>query len=116
MSTLLLYADEDACEHAVIQGLRNQNIDILTTITANQCGTDDPGQLAFAASIGRALYTFNAGDFARLHNQYLAQGKTHAGIIIIPDQRYSIGEKIRHLIKLVNSTNSEEMINQIKYL
>lgn len=88
MSELLLYADEDACEHAVIQGLRARNIDVLTTIEANRLGSDDPSQLAFATSMGRVIYTFNVGDFARLHKDYLTHHKTHAGIIVMPDQRH----------------------------
>lgn len=70
MGELHLYADEDACEHAVIRGLRARNIDVLTTIDANRLGSDDPSQLAFATSLDRVIYTFNVGDFARLHNDY----------------------------------------------
>ncbi len=116
MSDLLLYIDEDAGEHAVVQGLRARNIDVLTTIEANLLSNDDLSQLAFATSIGRAIYTFNVGDFAKLHNDYLSQNKTHAGIIVIPDQRYSIGEKVRRLAGFVSRTSSEEMINRMEFL
>lgn len=57
MSELRLYIDEDACEHAVVQGLRARNFDVMTTIEANRLGYDDQSQLAFAASMGRAIYT-----------------------------------------------------------
>ena len=60
MGDLLLYIDEDACEHAVVQGLRARNIDVFTTIEANRLGSDDHGQLAFAVSLGRAIYTFSS--------------------------------------------------------
>ena len=39
MSELLLYVDEDAGEHAVIEGLRARNIDVLTTIEAGRLGS-----------------------------------------------------------------------------
>ncbi len=115
MSKLLLYADEDACEHAVIRGLRARNIDVLTTIEANRSGTSDPAQLAFAASIGRALYTFNVGDFAKLHHEYLARSSKHSGIVVIPDQRCSVGEKVRRLAGLASRIRAEAMINRMEY-
>lgn len=82
MSHLLLYVDEDAGENAVVAGLRARSIDVLTTVEAGRLGSDDPSQLKFASSIGRAIYTFNVGDFARLHNEYLTRNKSHAGIIV----------------------------------
>ena len=116
MSALLLYVDEDAGEHAVIEGLRARNIDVLTTIEAGQLGNDDPSQLEFASSIGRSIYTFNVGDFARLHNDYLTRNKIHAGIIVIPDQRYSIGEKVRRLASFISCTSAEAMVNRLEFL
>lgn len=116
MSRVLLYIDEDAGEYAVIKGLRARNIDVLTTIEVGRLGSDDPDQLEFASSIGRAIYTFNVGDFARLHNEYLTQKKTHAGIIVMPDQRCSIGEKVRRLASFISRTSAEEMINRMAFL
>ena len=111
MSHLLIYVDEDAGENAVVRGLRARSIDVMTTVEAEKLGSDDSSQLEFASSIGRAIYTFNIGDFARLHNEYLTQNKTHSGIITVPDQRYSIGEKIRRLASFINCTNAKDMIN-----
>ena len=116
MSELLLYVDEDAGENAVIEGLRARNIDVLTTIEAGRLGSNDPSQLEFASLIGRSIYTFNISDFARLHNDYLRQNKTHAGIIVIPDQRYSIGEKVRYLTSFISSTSAEAMVNRLEFL
>jgi hypothetical protein len=87
MANLRLYMDEDASEHAVIVGLRARGVDLLTTAEANRLGTPDAGQWEFAREEGRAIYTFNASDFARLHREYLEQGLSHAGIIVIPEQR-----------------------------
>ena len=54
MIAVLLYVDEDAAEHAVVQGLRARGLDVLTTIEAGQCGASDQDQLAFAVQHGRA--------------------------------------------------------------
>jgi hypothetical protein len=116
MSEVRLYVDEDAGEHAVVQGFRARGVDVLTTIEAGRLSTTDAEQLAFATQQGRTVYTFNVAHFARLHRDYLTQGIDHAGIIVIPDQRYSIGEKVRRLASFISGVTAEEMINRMEYL
>ena len=116
MSDIRLYVDEDASEHAVIRGLLARGVDILTTAEAERLGTSDPEQLDFAAKQARAIYTFNVGDFARLHRAYMEQGRDHHGIVVIPDQRCSLGEKIRRIARLVASVSAADMVNRIEYL
>lgn len=116
MSDVRLYVDEDAGENAVVQGLRARCIDVLTTVEANHCGATDQDQLAFATQQGRSIYTFNVGDFARLHGEHLRQALDHGGIIVLPDQRYSVGEKIRRLARFISEVTAEEMVNRMEYL
>jgi hypothetical protein len=116
MSRVRLYVDEDAEEHAVMQGLRARGVDLLTTSEAERTGTTDAEQLAFAVELRRTLYSFNVGDFARLHRERLEQGNSHFGIVVIPDQRYSIGEKIRRLGAFINALAAEEMIDRREFL
>jgi hypothetical protein len=116
VSDVRIYIDEDASEHAVIQGLRARGVDVLTTAEAGRLGSSDLEQLAFSTDQHRAIYTFNAGDFARLHRKYLEQGLDHHGIIVIPDQRYSVGEKIRRLARFVTSVERTDMANRLEYL
>jgi len=35
---------------------------------------------------------------------------------VLPDQRCSIGEKVRRLARLISGTTAEKMVNRIKYL
>ena len=116
MSDVRLDVDEDAGENAVVEGLRARGFDLLTTIEAGKCGASDRDQLAFSLQQGRAIYTFNVGDFARLHRDYLSQGVDHHGIIVLPDQRCSIGEKIRRVAQFVSSVTAKEMVNRMEYL
>ncbi|MFM9961066.1 MAG: DUF5615 family PIN-like protein [Planctomycetaceae bacterium] len=116
MSDVRLYVDEDAGEDAVVKDIRARGIDVLTTVEANRLGTSDAEQLATAISLRRTIYTFNVGDFARIHSEYLEQGIEHTGIIVIPDQRCSTGEKIRRVTNFVKSVTAEEMLNRMKYL
>jgi hypothetical protein len=116
MSEVRLYVDEDAGESAVVLGLRARGVDVLTTIEAKQGGTTDRNQLEFAVRQKRTIYTFNVGDFARLHREYLSHGIEHHGIVVLPDQRYSAGEKIRRVAGFVHSVTSEELMNRMEFL
>jgi hypothetical protein len=116
MSEVRLYVDEGAGENAVVQGLRARGVDVPTTIEAKRYGVPNGDQLAFAVQQRRVIYTFNVSDFSRLHSEYLRQGVEHSGIIVLPDQRYSIGEKIRRLAGLIHNVSAEEMINRMEYL
>jgi hypothetical protein len=91
MTIVRLYVDEDASESAVVAGLRARGVDLVTTVEANRCGASDTEQLEFATEQERVIYTFNTGDFARLHREFLQKGRPHRGIVVIPEQRYSIG-------------------------
>ncbi len=116
MSEIRLYIDEDACETAVVKGLRARGIDVLTTLQAGRSATDDQNQLSFATEQKRAIYSFNVRHFAKLHGEWLSQSLEHYGIIVLCDQDLSVGEKIRRLAELVGCLTSEEIVNRIEYL
>lgn len=116
MSRIRLYVDEDAAQLAVVEGLRNRGVDVLTVLETAMLSATDVEQLEFATSQGRSIYTLNVDDFCRLHSELLSQGKEHSGIIVIPRQRYSIGEKIRRISQLIDSTTAEEMRNRLEFL
>lgn len=107
-----LFVDEDACEEAVVLALRRLRIDVLTVLDVGRAGIDDDDQLRFASSLGRAIYSLNA----RLHREFVSRGAEHSGIIVIPRQRYSIGEKIRRLRQLLDSTDAESLKNSLHFL
>ncbi len=79
-------------------------------------GPDDELILARAAAESRTIYTLNAGDFYRLHTQWLQLGREHAGIIIVPRQRYSVGEQLRRLFAVINSRSANSMRIQVEFL
>jgi hypothetical protein len=116
MSPIRLFVDEDASQLAVIAGLRARGIDLLTAYEAGRLGASDESQLDFARSSGRALYAFNGRDFSRSHVELLQRGESHAGIIVIPKQRYSIGEKVRRIAKFVATNSAESIADQIFFL
>ncbi len=106
MMQIRLYVDEDAMARTLVQGLRARGVDLITVLDAGMSEQDDSAQLEHAAAQGRVLYTFNVGHFYQLHSEYLAQGKNHAGIIVVHRQRYSVGEQIRRLLKVINTKSA----------
>ena len=79
-------------------------------------GEEDEAHLAYATEAGRVLCSFNRSDFYRLHTQYLTQGRFHAGLILAPQQRYSVGEYLRRILRLMAAKSAEEMHNQVEFL
>lgn len=102
-----LYLDEDSMRRTLVETLRARGVDVLTTLEVGMIERMDQEHLEYATSQGRVLFSFNVGDFYRLHTTFLAQGKSHAGIILARQQHYSVGEQMRRLLKLI-ATKSEE--------
>jgi hypothetical protein len=65
----------------------------LNHYVVSNCIRPDGEQLAHASAEGRFLYTFNVGDFMRLHGEYAAAVRAHAGIIV--------GEQMRRLRRII---------------
>ncbi len=101
MNRICLYIDEDASRNSFIVGLRKLNFDVVTTAEAGNLGLADSEQLIWSTKHHRAIYTFNVKDYCRLHKIYMSEGKQHSGIIVVPTQRYSVGDQLRGLQKLM---------------
>ncbi|HMF57255.1 MAG TPA: DUF5615 family PIN-like protein [Pyrinomonadaceae bacterium] len=87
-----LYLDEDAQDKDLVRALALRGIDLLTANKAGLRHRPDAEHLAYATAQGRALCSFNVGDYKALHYAYISQDMTHAGIILAQQQRYSVGE------------------------
>ena len=116
MSQIHLYFDEDNGKHSVVEWVRHSGIDVITTLEANNIKHSDEEQLLWSTEQERASYTFNMGDFCRLHKNYLNNNKNHTGIIIAAKQSYSVGQQIKGLLNLVKLISAEDMINNLVFL
>jgi hypothetical protein len=116
MSQTRLYLDEDAMRRSLVFGLRARNVDLLTASEAQMVNHGDQDHLAAASAAGRVLYTFNVADYCALHEIWISQERFHAGIIVAPQQRYSVGEELRRLMRLIGTVPAEEMRNRIEFL
>jgi hypothetical protein len=110
-----LYFDEDSSRHALARELRSRGADITTAPEAGTLGKTDEEQLEWSSSEGRALYSFNRGDFYALHTAWLKARRSHSGIIL-SRQDLSVGEQMRRLPWLIASLTAEEMHNRIEFL
>jgi len=77
-------------------------------------GKSDSEQLGFAADHGYVLYTNNVSDFYRLTTSGSAPGREHPGMILAPQQRFSVGEQLRRILRLRAMRAS--MRNQAEFL
>jgi hypothetical protein len=116
VSQIRLYFDADSMQRGVLAGLRARGVDATTALEAAITERSDEEQVEFARSQGRVLFTFNASDFCRIHAELLRRGRSHAGIIVAPQQRDSVGERVRCLLKLVAAKTAEQMRDQIEFL
>jgi Domain of unknown function (DUF5615) len=116
MSKILLYLDEDSMDEDFVQALKSRSVDVFTVTDAGMLHRSDEEQLDWANANGRVIFSFNARDFYKLHIVRLEQNLFHRGIILDPQQRYGIGDLMRGVLRLINSTSAEEMQGQVEFL
>lgn len=116
MSQIRLYMDEDSSDTTLVLALQIRGIDVITTLSVNRLSFPDEEQLVWATSQGYVLYSSNIRDFYCLHTAFLSQEKFHAGMILIQQQCYSVGEIIRGILRLTAAKSAEEMLNQVEFL
>ncbi|MBI3652191.1 MAG: DUF5615 family PIN-like protein [Acidobacteria bacterium] len=116
MSQIRLYLDEDAGSRSLAREFRARGVDVTTAATEGMLGESDETQTEFAKSHGRVIYTFNISDFYKIHADYIQQGKSHAGMILVHQKRYSLGEQIRRTLTLIAKLSAEDMPNRAEFL
>jgi post-segregation antitoxin (ccd killing protein) len=114
--TTRLYLDEDSSDTDLLNALRLRGVNVVAAQECGMRGQSDLEQLRWATEHQRALYSANRRDFYGLHSEMMSRGETHAGIILGQQQRYSVGEQMRRLLRLIHTLSAEEMHNRIEFL
>jgi hypothetical protein len=114
--SLAFYFDDDSANSALLKALESSGIDAVSSDAMGMRGRSDEAHLAFATEIGRVLCTSNMGDFLRLHRQFIESGRAHSGIVLIPQQRYSVGELLRRFRRLDRELKSSLMQSHVEFL
>ena len=80
-------------------------------------GRTDEQQLEYATSMDRVLYSFNVRHFMALHTRFLEEGRSHSGIILAKqERRYSVGEQMRLLLRVMTDLSAEQIRGQVVFL
>ena len=116
MSQIKIYIDEDAMDSDLVAALRSRDVTVMTPLDAGFSAKPDEQQLAFATEHGCVVYTFNVSDFYRLHTEWINSGREHAGMILAPQQRYSVGEQLRRILRIQANATARSMRNRAEFL
>lgn len=108
-----LHLNEHLSPRLAVQ-LRRHGFDVTTSQESNLLSETDGEQLVHAVSERRVIVTFNIGDFSRLHDEYMAKGREHWGIIFSTQEPISV--LFHRLLRLLNSVSAEQLKNQIRWL
>ena len=101
-----LYLDEDV-HRKIAASLRLKGYDVVSAHEVRNWGLADSEQLRYAVEEGRAIFTFNSGDFARLHQKHIGSGLTHHGILTSKQVPFS--ELLTRLTRFLYSKKQEEI-------
>ncbi|MCB9147666.1 MAG: DUF5615 family PIN-like protein [Caldilineaceae bacterium] len=109
-----LYLDEDSQRNSLIRALRARGIDVTTAMEADLLGRLDEENLDYASAQGRVLFSFNRGDFDKLHRIYLTTELHHCGIVV--SDQLETGVILRRLLKFLNARTAQDMQDWLEYL
>ena len=110
MSHNIKFQTDEHIPTAVILGLQQRGVDVLSTPQADLLGATDLLQLNYATQQQRVIVTQD-DDFLILH----AQGIEHAGIVFVQPSR-TVGRMVRGLFFISQALTSEEMENHVEFL
>jgi predicted nuclease of predicted toxin-antitoxin system len=105
--------DEDV-QLSLANGLRARGCDAIHVREVGRRGFPDREQLEYAITQQRCFMTFNVRDFVQLHDAWLNDQHEHCGIIVSPQR--SVGDCLRRLLALSQTTNSDDIRNQLLFL
>lgn len=111
-----LYLDEDSTDNHLVQALRARHVDVVTAFEVGMVGTADDQQVRYATKLERSLYSFNVRYFWKIHAEFVKLGKAHAGMVLARQQRYSVKEQMRRLLRIISEVSAEEMRDRVEFL
>lgn len=78
-----LYLDDDLDSNELIRRLQDEGHEVISLRAVSMSGSADETHLIYAASQGLPVLTANARDFLALHQAWQAQGREHAGLLLL---------------------------------
>ncbi len=114
MKKIRIYANESVSVK-IAEGLRRRGVEAWSARESGNLGLTDEEQLKYALSQKAVIFTHD-DDFLKLSVKWLAEGKSHHGIIYSHQLDYPTGKCIRRLKLIVDMLTAEEMVNHIEFL
>lgn len=108
-----LYLDEDVHKKTA-HALRIKGYDVVSAHEIKNWGISDSEQLNYAIKERRAIFSFNAADFIKLHNKYINNKQKHFGIIL--SKQIPLKETISRLTKFLYNNFTKDISNTIIWL
>jgi uncharacterized protein with PIN domain len=108
-----LYLDEDV-HKKIATALRLKGYDVISAHEVQKQSLSDARQLEYAIDDQRAIFTFNTGDFDRLHKECLKSGKQHFGIVL--SKQLPIGETIKRLAEFLFTHSAYDLQNNVYWI
>ena len=113
MTKPILYLDHDVHPYFVA-ALRRHGYEAYSTQEFGNQQASDEEQLAFAASRGWTLLSYNIGHFSDLHQRWTAQGKEHAGILLAT--QFNPDRTLRRLLNLLFLADLSDLHSRCLFL
>lgn len=108
-----LHLDADASSKALLRSLRARGHDVTRTpVEWMPLDASDEMQLLGATAQGRAIFTFNIGNFLRLAQRH----PEHHGIIVANQRDWTVSGLINALDRLLVETQAEEWTGHVRWL
>lgn len=103
------YTDEHVCR-AVVRGLRERGVQVVTIAEIGMLGAPDEEHVK-RAILEHCVIVTQDNDFLRFH----AAGVEHAGIVYAPQQT-PIGDIIRGLMLIYQMLDMDDMAQHVEFL
>lgn len=109
MADIVFYTNESVSV-AVSEGLKRRGVNAISARDAGNLGLSDEDQLAFANKNNLVIVTHD-DDFLSMAMEF-----EHNGIAYVHQEKYKVGDLIRRLKLLCETTQSENLINHVEFL
>lgn len=106
-----VYTDESVSP-VIARGLRRRGLEAIDVREVDNIGLSDEEQLGYVKENDFVLFTYD-DDFVGI----VKEGNiSHPGLIYCDQRKYSIGEIIRGLAKIIEKSSGKDLRNEIRYL
>lgn len=103
--------DEDV-RLGLVAGLTERGFDVVSVHQVGPTGVEDGLVLDRAIKLGRVLITHNTDDFKAIHAAFLRHGRSHSGIICLP-QRGTLRRRLVRASLMLDWVGTQPRLSQL---